>query len=358
MLAVTARACAFLLFLALWGQELKEPRPPARIERTGEELQSLSVLALLERMPPRWLTRVDGDWVFEPTHAELQRRVEKGLLSDEEWRAAIAAGDVIHTRSRWQAGKQLLVWIRQPAWLRSTKITLRVLEPDLGEVAADNLLGVTCGNCALMDLNRQRSLRLRRLPLGVEQLVCNLTIEQANNPGTVFYVRGTHRLWEGRLVIPLESVRDVDAVLPSSNRPEEEDAVRSSLCALWVEATNEDPARLRLRVGGALAARPALDGLGLDLEVEVWCGSTRVGSCSLLSGNGRRFLDESVESVSYSSLLEIPQALAPIRPQDAAWSLVIAGRRNGLVSLWEADRWWAGRITMPLAAAIQNCGTR
>jgi hypothetical protein len=311
---------------------------------TRKDARSLTVPELLERLPADpWIEQL-ADGSRERVVPELRRRIEAGLLTDSEWPAALAAGDVIHTRARWPAGRRLGIWIRPVPWLQRTKITVQAVEPDLGTVIADDLALVTCGNCAGFASDRQRRASLRRLPEGTTRVLCKVTIEQADRGMR----GGSHRLWEGPYELPVEVVRDFALVVPASSQENENEAVRSTLCARWIEGDGEHPPRIRFAVGGEHATWPALRGLGLDLRVELWHGSTCIDTVGIL-GTGHTV------NTGFSRLLSIPPELSGIGPDAGEWSLVVAGVPDDILTHWEADRWWNGKLTLPLSLALQNC---
>ena len=325
----------------------------AREEQSPADPKDCSVVELLERMPDAPWTKREDEWVLDPVAAELRRRVEFSLLSDSEWQTVLQLGDVIHTRASWPKGERMSVWLRQPPWLRSTKITLRVEEPSLGKVVADNTKPSHCLNCRFANLEEQRQLRLQPLPEGTTRLQCQVTIDQAH----VGEPKLT-RVWQGGYAMSVRPVDSIAEVMPASSLSIENDAVRSTLC-VYLEGPDDGAASgLKLRVGGEYAKVPALKGLGISLKAELWFRERLIGTLSTLLGEGITLQTFAESAHGMSKVLSLPEGLPPPTQRNTSdWRLVITGQPEGLLCLWEANRWWSGTIKMPLSEAIEN-GTR
>ncbi len=363
---VTSRMKLFLALGALGGPAgapsapLQESqRRPVQVEPTPFEngLRSWSVAKLLAEMPADpWASR-GSEWVLHPIVEELRRRAEAGELSGDEWRTALLSADVIHTRTRWPVGEPLKIWIREPAWLRRTRITARAIEPDLGQVSADNLNPSRCGNCSLGRSSRQRDLRLDAVPEGMSWVTFELTIERrgsldrsSKQPG------GVIPLWNGWIALPIRAVPSFEDALPASSTAEEAVALRASLSAYLHPADEEDPSCwLNLQVGGSFADFPALRGLGLGLELQFRRADAQHGTLFLAANHGLGFWeDRSQGMLGFKRLDNLSPKLALAVADPTGLELVVVGRPRGVLSIWEADRWWSGELVIPLTEALAN----
>src|SRR6185295_12965042 len=120
-----------------------------------DDVRALSITELFARMPAEPWNKPPAERGLKPVPAEIQRRVEGGLMSTDDWRQALLLGDVIWTRTTWPAGEPLVVWLREPPWLRLTRITATAIDPGIGHVAANNMHPSWCGNCRVSELDRQ-----------------------------------------------------------------------------------------------------------------------------------------------------------------------------------------------------------
>src|SRR5690349_1787410 len=71
------------------------PSPPSAAT-TIEDLRSVPIAELLARQADAPWFKSDGKMRLKPEVEELQRRVESGALSPDEWRQLLLTGGVLH----------------------------------------------------------------------------------------------------------------------------------------------------------------------------------------------------------------------------------------------------------------------
>ena len=258
--------------------QARRPVPP-----TGAYERTLPLADLLAEVPDDAWGPYPNRWTLTPATLELRRRAESGELSDDEWRTALIRADTIHTRKRWPAGQPLVLWVDQQAWLRMTEIRVRAVQPDLGEVSANNLppgggvVGV-CGDDIDERKSKNRHLRLAQLPPGTKRVRFEVSILQGDAA-----VKGSNprpapkQLWHGFLELPIEAVPTAEEILLPTT--EGSDAIRKALVAGLLKNTDDPPPAepeegLAFVVRGDYDDYPVLRGTGLSLSLELWheCG--------------------------------------------------------------------------------------
>jgi hypothetical protein len=316
----------------------------------ASDLTRLSVPELLARMPSDpWDRTTKSTWKLKPEIAELRRRVDARLFSDDDWRAALVASDAIHTRSRWVSGEPLYLWIREPAWLAHSKITARAIEPDLGSVYADNRVPSWCGNCRMSELDRQRQLALASMPRNTTEVVLEIAIELAahRGPGNPSWEDAV-LMWRGRLALPIESVATVDDVLSPTSDRGVEDAVRTSLRTFTsVQPVGSKP-KLCVTAGGELTKFPALRGVGVSLTIELWNQGTLVESRDMLVSQAVGFFSHDGGATGFVAFTSVPSELFENGAGVAGWEFHVIGKPDHLLHVWEAEKYWSGSFTVPL----------
>lgn len=319
-----------------------------------EDVRRLSVAELLASKPVDPLIAIDGVRSLEPYVAEIRRRAEEGILSDDEWRSALAADDVIHTRARWPSGQRVALWIDEPIWLRRAIITLRAIDPPLGEVTADTTTDSNCGTMWLQRISCQRELLLEALPEGVTEIACTVTIQQlpVDTKGRLTR-KGKRQLWSGLYVIPMQAVHGLEEVFPTSDSPAEIAAIRSSIRAYPRDREVGFASGVRIVVDGDHDEFPALVGLGLALEIDVRrTNKTIMALTPIMCSSGPY---KPATDTNGNNAFEFPGDLIPTAATAPGWTIEIAGRLDrGLLTEWEADRWWSGSIEITLDEALQR----
>lgn len=313
-------------------------------------VRSLSLPDLLARMPSEPWDKETKPWTLKPEAFELRRRAEQGLLTDEDWLETLRAFDVIHTRPRWPAGEPLGAWVREVFWLRLTKVTARAIAPELGEVVSNNMHPSWCGNCRGSQVARMRSLSFDPLPVDTTSLDLEVTIEQRAEPEER-YTRNkeTKLLWRGTVRVPVLAVAGVEDALLPTTEVEVEAAIRRSFHGNWYDAKDPRPAGLRLWLGGEHQRFPELRGVGVSLQVELWCQGTRVAS-ELLTAS---------QSVGFGNYKDGLRGMADFKAIEEAdrsksWELRCTGTSAGLLPVWETERYWSGSFTLPLTEVISK----
>lgn len=331
-------------------QDSRSVPAPAVSQAPEEDLRGLSLEELLSRQPGVPWLRSEGRWTLEPAVRELQRRVDSGTLTDDQWRTLLT-GRVIHTRPRWPVGEPLLLWIQEPAWLPYASIALRAIEPELGAVTADNRTPSRCATCAISDSEQQRRLRMAPLPPGTHRVRVDVTIEQTERER---FGRGeSHLVWRGELTLPIEAVDSVELAMPPCSVPEVTADLRRSLRI--DPLMGPDGARhLVVHAGGTYERFPALRGMAVTVLLQVrYRGEVRE---EVRITNDRRSPagTRDLEGFDGSELLEhVTADLADEGFDTTDWELSVTGVPDGVLPIWETDRWWNGSFSMPLAEALR-----
>jgi len=321
---------ATLVALGIPQQSDRKPvLPPGARER------SLPLRDLLAEVPDDAWARWPNQWKLTPATLELRRRAESGELTDDEWRIALLHADTIHTRKIWPAGQPLVLWIDEQAWLRMTEIRAHAVEPELGEVFASNLLPSWCGNGYIAEKQDNAHLRLGPLPEGTSQIVFEVTILQADDleNGSL----ESHRLWKGRIGLPVQAVSTLEEAFPSTTSGTEE--IRSLLAAGRSNAFSSR-GHPCVTLHGTYAEFPELEHTGIALTVELWRSDRKMGSTELGFGGFAIFsgLAGSIGPEVDLSMWEIRVRSNPVRA----------------LQMWYADRWWSGEFTLPLSVAMSR----
>jgi hypothetical protein len=291
---------------------------------------------------------------LNPALREVQRRAESGLMSDEDWRTALLTSDVIHTRSTWPVGQPLLVWIHESPWLRNTRITAVAMEPALGEVKADMLSPTGCANCDLPKRARERRLAFAPLPIGTTRVSMEITVEQRDKPGDRYGATGEVRpLWRGRVNIPVRAVPDMDQVVVPVTDDLVAVGIRKSMAGAWNKGLASDLPELRLTVGGDVQKYPKLRGTAVSLTVALVHDGRAVVYSRLLASDCslRRMWPE---NLSGRCTIPTDKALAGGNPDTSGWELLVTGTHEDVLGIWEADRWWQGSFSVPLAEVLSK----
>lgn len=345
----TTRPSDDLATPAIRGESQRQPVVAAN-SAGPSDLTRLSFPELLARMPSDpWDRTHKPTWTLKPEFAELRRRVDARVLSDNDWRVALVALDVIHTRSHWVSGEPLYLWIREPAWLAHSKITARAIEPDLGSVFADNRFPSWCGNCRMSELDRQRQLALAALPRNTTGVQLEITLEQAahRGPGDPSWEE-TVLVWRGRLVLPIQSVAAVEEALPPTSERDVEEALRTSLRTFTsVQPVGSKP-KLCVAAGGELSKFPALRGVGLSLTIELWNQGELVESRDLLVSQAIGLFSHDSGTTGFVAFTGVPAELFESGARRTGWELHVIGKPDHLLRVWEAEKHWSGRFTVPL----------
>jgi hypothetical protein len=276
-------------------------------------------------------------------------------MTDGEWSTALTLSGVILTRPRWPVGVPLQVGIDGKGWLRASKITVRALEPDLGEVSFDDLEPQDCGNCAVAIAARAQHMRLAEFPAGTTRVVFEVTVVQRSDAEDPWSKSdGSRLLWKGRLERAIQAVSTVADAVPASRSDSDRERIRRSLSAKWSEGLREGDT-LALYVGGRYSQDAALRTLGISLTIELWDGSTRLRSADLVAYASRDLLSYRVEGRGGSAFMRDLAAAMPAPAADPSkWELRVRSNPSEVPGIWEADHWWDGAFSMTLAEALEH----
>ena len=351
--------CAALLTLALTALSIVSQTEPASPAQGHDEaaIRSMSIHELLLRMgPDPWLKR--GERIMRPEAEELRRRVESGSMSSEDWQVALIEGHVLHTRSRWPGGEPLLLWIRQQPWLQRTRIAVEAMNPPIGTVQADHMfLDGACGLGIDLLLDEQRSLSFAAFPPGTESIDLEVRIDQGDDPDVSRELfRRQTRLWEGKVRLPVLGVASVEDSMPSSSTAEDRKAIKESLRAWCSSYDTSAKPFIYIALGGHGFSPPSLHGLAASLRVELWHGDEPVGTRPLVTSRGWN----EIESAGWlTGQCRFEGQSMPLSQADASrWEVRFVGTADGVLPIWEADRWWNGSFTIPLSDLLTRTEDR
>ena len=324
----------------------------------GVQLERLSDLELVARLPAPdqcWDKRAIP-WRLQPVAAELSRRAENGRLSEEGWRAAIRAADVFHTRATWPKDVPLEVWIREPTWLRWTRISLVARSPDLGRIQADNRYPSWCGNCRDEELEDQRRFVLGAMPGDTRRVMFDATIEQLHHTNSWEPVEHEveHALWKGELPIAVASVDTIDECLPPVAGAELDALVRQATSVQWWSSQAMPEPKAMLYVDIDPRKHPALSRIGVSLEIDVLRAGNVVESMHVCADRSSALEREDAGTCGYCAVTSLPPKSELHGAELDLWQLRVRGTWKGLLSLWEADHWWQGEFTVPLAELVRD----
>ncbi len=305
---------------------------------------------LLVRQPDRPWLRSDDKSILKPEVAELQRRVESGELSSTDWGQVLLVGRVIHTRPRWPENEPFLIRIEDHEWLRSARIRVRATDPDIGEVTVDNLNRLARFKPPAMT-DQQKHLVLRPLPSGTDHLDLEVTIDQrdhSESPGKVEW--GEHNLWRGRVSLPVQAESSFEKVLPSSSTRDELLSIQQSLWAWWVAPQKQgEMPELHVEIASDEPDLTALRGLAISLAVELrYHGEKKAEAVLIARRTENPFGRTGVLRGGHQFVGLSPSPAGPTW-DSAGWELSFTGSTDGVLGNWEADRWWKGNFSMPLA---------
>ena len=313
------------------GQEpVSERRPVA-----PASLEELTEASLISRLPPREeQLSGTGGWRLHEVGREVARRAHDGLLSDRAWVDLLMREDMIHTRPRWPANVPFEIWLRRPNWIEAKRIVVEAIEPPIGRV---EWAGKEPKNGCVID-HGYRHLRFESLPMGTRRVTFEVSIDAIENPWSPYTrLREPRTSWKGRLQLPVELVERPEDCLSAAKSPPIDAAVRESLFArlasgsIGFEQDNEE--------------RPLLAGVGISLGVELLNEGQVVE---------RRKLRVESTVTPVCSLETLPRKLAQDPAALAHWQVRVLGDPGSALTLWEADRWWDGELTIPLAELIER----
>jgi hypothetical protein len=282
-------------------------------------------------------------------------RAGSGKWTDDEWRTALTSSRVIVTRPRWPVGVPLQVGIDGQGWLRASKITMKAVEPDLGEVSCDNLVPEECANCAEADRSRAQHMRLAEFPPGTQRVVFQVTILQRKDADEAWPTsKGSQLLWKGQLELAIQAVPTVADAVPATRADSDRDRIRRLLFAKWSNGLREADT-LSLYLSGPYSQDPALRTLGISLTIELWDGSKQLRTADLVAYAYRDFLTDRLDGRAGSAFLTgLSDAMHAPNADPSKWELRVRAKADKVPGIWEADHWWDGTFSMPLAEALRN----
>jgi len=233
-------------------------------------------------------------------------------------------------------------------------VTVKAVEPDLGEVSFDNRDPSWCGNCQQGRTERALHLELGKLPAGTTRVVFEVTVTQREGAQEVWpKSNASSQIWKGRVERQIKAVATGAEVLPESKSDTDTKLVRESLGAWWSTAP-ASAGSLFVFSRLPFADQTSVQKLGVSLTVEVWDASKLLDTQRLVAyPHEGSFMG--VDELAGSAVLEdIPASLHEPGADLSAWTLRVRGDATGVPGLWHADRWWNGSFSIPLAGALKK----
>jgi hypothetical protein len=335
-------------------QPQRQPVAPAPAPQ--EDLRRLTVAQLLERIPADLAIHEPLTCTLTAEQLELRRRAEAHELSDDDWRTALGAADAIHVRPLWPADVPLHVWIREPAWLYPSKITARAVRPELGTIEVDNLHADMwlCGQAMFDMYEWQRRLALAALPNDTTHVLFDVRIYHLERRTGEWSLPPSALVWHGNFEVKVHATADVDRVLPLTENPAVERALRQSIKLKWLKRPRDSKRYLFLTAGNELMRAPALRSVGFSLVIELRHDGVLVDKVPVVADQ-HASVDGSVHGLfGCASFNPLADDVADPSGRCAGWELRVTGTPDRVLWVWEAESWWKGGFTMPLAEAFAN----
>jgi len=224
----------------------------------------------------------------------------------------------------------------------------------LGEVSWKHNLSA-CGNCDAKYFARARTETFAELPDSTQFVDLAVTIDQA-----VGIALGNaqdseeRRLWHGTMRLPVTPVGSVEEALPSTDDRKVTAAVKRTFYAYFIQGSQQasEPS-LGVYVGGEHAEFPDLEGVAISVTVQLRHDGDVVRELPLIASLTTLFTNYSDGLVGRGSFEHTPpEFLVPGADLDD-WDLNVVGVSKGVLLIWEADRWWSGTFSVPLADALR-----
>jgi hypothetical protein len=330
---------------------LASPAVAQEAARTGEELATLGLDELIERLPP-----VGEEWAkgtgsrtlpLVPVAAEFRARIEGGAeLTAEQWMRALTRSGALRLRERWPASEPFAVSMTAPGWLRWSSVTVDPRDSGLASARAGSTAGrFDCGFYGARVVEGWRHQELGRLAPGTRSLPIELVLRRGKAspapPGTK-----TGVFFRGAGSLEVDVVATVDEVVPPRASAELDGAVRESLSVSFGSSEGERHVGVLLTPALRLAR---LAGLGISLDVEL-----------LENGEPREVVQLVAEATdprdytAHRGLSALPIALEQESAGRAAWSVRVTGTSRDVLRLWNAEARWSGSFEVPLEELVER----
>jgi len=333
----------------------------------SQDLRGISLDALIQRLPRvgsecQW-DSVKRERLCDPATEEIQRRLIAGTRpTDTQWRDALIGSGSVRIRSKWPEAVPFAISMRMPAWLPACEIRLQPRNPGLKAAKAGLLYHSTCGTYSGWVYQDALYQELGTLPLGRHRLEFDVVVEAGD--GSSFLVKMPELpkgvIWEGSMTFDIEIVATMDdAVLPSKG--EEVDAgVRESLGIAFANWGEEGKRTALLVLDPDLSASPNLVGVALSLRIEVLNHGIPVETMQLFANDydqlalGNSVSKASQKAIAFRTSEKIPADLEMSESAHASWTLRVTGTTEDVLAGWDATRYWAGTLEIPIDEAIQG----
>lgn len=182
------------------------------------------------------------------------------------------------------------------------------------------------------------------LPAGTRRVRVEASIEQAE--ASFASTPGSHLVWRGELTLPIEAVDSLEQAMPSFSVPEVGADLRDSLRVIRREGS-DGVRSLEVSLEVSYDRFPALRGLAVSVNLQVRNRGEVREEVRITKEGG---LDG---WYGYGKFEHLPAEMADEGFDTTDWELTVTGVPDGVLSIWEADRWWNGSVSMPLAEALR-----
>jgi len=331
------------------------------------DLRNISLDALIQRLPRvgsecQW-DRVKRERLCDPATEEIQRRLIAGTRpTDTQWRDAMIGTGSIRIRSKWPKAVPFAISMRMPAWLSACEIRLQPRNPGLKAAKAGLLYHSTCGTFSGWVYQDALYQELGTLPLGRHRLEVDAVVEAGNGSSLLMKMPERPRgvIWEGSMTFDIEVVATVEEVVLPSNGEEVDARVRESLGVAFANWGEEGKRTALLVLDPDLSASPSLVGVALSLKIEVLNHGIPVEEMQLFANDydqlalGNSVSKASQKAIAFSTSEKIPADLETSESARASWTLRVTGTTEDVLAGWDATRYWAGSLEIPIDEAIRG----
>lgn len=342
------------------------PGPPVidtdALERAA--MRKLPIDDLIERLP-----RVGAEGAYDegkreyvcvPAVDEMESRLAKGeVLTETQWQRALTHTAIISFRAKWPAGQVIRVSMRDSAWLPWTEIRLQPRTSGLTNLRGGATYWEMCGVGLGLRLQEQTNQALGTLPIGKHHLVFDAQIERGEGfPERNASSAKPGMVWTGLLAFDVEVVPTLEDAMPRVDSPKVNDAVRRSLGLRRWAYHGASGVMLLFDADDAAAGLLATTALSMRVEVlrgeEVRAVQRLVANANNGQVSGHSVYDGPNPLFTWTYFTALQGGMLEDPAEMARWSLRVQGTSEDVLTLWHADKQWAGSFEIPLAEVIKQ----
>ncbi len=300
-----------------------------------------------------------------PASVEMERRLKKETLSDEQWRFVLLHTRSICVRPKWPADEPFAISMAVPRWLGLAQIRAEPRDGTLSSAKVGELIQSFSGTFPAMRYRDAKYQMLGRLEPGRHTLVFDVAVERgrsiwALDPDMPEEEEGV--IWEGTMTFEVEVVETVDLAVPPVSDPELDAAVRASLGAGLREwHTNEGPRMTAfVNLDPDIARIPVLGRTALSLTVDLLHDDVVQESRRIIASRWDTLSvtssvsDGPLRLYGSTNLGTLPAGIEDDESELARWSIRVQGTPYRVLALWDADQRWAGEFTVPISELLRQ----